>query len=105
MVFQRNAAFNKHYYFKNRIVNSIEQIKYGVINITFCATLDHEITLKILEFILNLIEKVNLASYFLQCVYFLNQTGQNPNLTAFTSKIQIFCRQYGLKGGPHTNEL
>ena len=36
--------------------------------------------------------------YFPQCVYFLNQTGQNPNLTAFTSKIQVFCRPEWAKG-------
>ena len=52
---------------------------------------DHEITLKILEFALNSIEKVR-PSFFLQYVYFLNWTGQNPNLTTFTSKIQVFCR-------------
>ena len=37
--------------------------------------------------------------YFPQCVCFLNLTGQNPNLTAFTSKIQVFCRPKWTKGG------
>ena len=31
--------------------------------------------------------------------------GQNPNLTAFTSKIQVFCRPEWTKGGPHENEF
>ena len=31
-------------------------------------------------------------------VCLLNRTGQNPNLTAFTSKIQIFCRPDWAKG-------
>ena len=61
--------------------------------------LDHEITLKIMEFVLNSIEKVKDAFYFPQCVYFLNRTRQNPNLTAFTSKIQVFCRPEWAKGG------
>ena len=54
--------------------------------------LDHEIALKILEFILNSIEKVKPAFCCPQWVCFLNLTGQNPNLTAFSSKIQVFCR-------------
>ena len=78
MVFQRNAAFNKHYYFKNRIVNSIEQIKYGVINIKFCATLDHEITLKILEFILSLIEKVKPSFLLSSMCIFSEPNGTKP---------------------------
>ena len=50
-----------------------------------------EITLKISEIILNSIERVK-AGFLLSsmCVYFLNRTGQNPNLTAFTFKIQLF---------------
>ena len=30
---------------------------------------------------------------------------QNPNLTAFTSKIKVFCRQNVPKGGSHENEF
>ena len=36
---------------------------------------------------------------------FLYWMGQNPNLTAFTSKIQVFCRPEWTKGGPHENEF
>ena len=61
--------------------------------------LGHEITLKILEFVLNSIEKVKPGFYFPQCVCFLNRTGQNSDLTAFTSKIQVFCRPEWTKGG------
>ena len=61
--------------------------------------IDHEITLKILEFVLNSIEKVKPGFYFPQCVCFLNQTGQNSDLTAFTSKIQEFRRPEWTKGG------
>ena len=60
---------------------------------------DHEITLKILEFMFNSKEKVKAGFYFAQCVHFLNRTRPNPNLTAFTSKIQIFCRQEWNKWG------
>ena len=35
-------------------------------------------------------EKQNLIFYFPQWVRFLNLTGQNSNLTAFASKIQVF---------------
>ena len=38
-------------------------------------------------------------------VCFLNWKGQNPNLRAFTSKIQVFCRPEWTKGGPHKNEF
>ena len=31
--------------------------------------------------------------------------GQNPNLTAFTSKNQVFCRPEWNKGGPHEKEF
>ena len=63
--------------------------------------IDHEITLKILEFILNSIEKVKpvVFFYFPQYVCFLNWTEQNPNLTAFTSKILVFCRPEQTKRG------
>ena len=37
-------------------------------------------------------KKKNLFFYFPQRVSFLNQTGLNPILTAFPSKIQVFCR-------------
>ena len=49
--------------------------------------LDHVITLKIFDFILNSKEKLKPGFYFPQCVCFLNRTGPNPNLTAFISKI------------------
>ena len=41
-----------------------------------------------------------MAFYFPEYACFLNQTGQNPNLTAFSSKIQVFCRPKWTKGGP-----
>ena len=40
-----------------------------------------------------------LGFYFPQCVCFLNRAGQNPNLTTFVSKIQVFCRPEWSKGG------
>ena len=58
----------------------------------FMMEIGHEITMKVLKFVLNSMAKVKPVFYFPQCVYFLNQTGQNPNLTAFISKIQVFCR-------------
>ena len=45
-------------------------------------TIDHEITLKILEFILNLVEKVK-RFYFTQCVCFQNRAGKNPDRHSF----------------------
>ena len=38
-------------------------------------------------------------------VFFLNRTGENPNLTAFTSKIQIFLKPEWNKSRPHENEF
>ena len=38
-------------------------------------------------------------------VCFLNRRGQNPNLTVFTSKIQIFCRPEWTKSRSHENEF
>ena len=61
--------------------------------------IDHEITLKMLEFIFHSIDKVKSVFYLPQRVFFLNWTGQNPNLTAFTSKIQVFCRPEWTNGG------
>ena len=60
--------------------------------------LDREITLKILGFILNSREKVKPCFLLSQCVCFLNRKGQNSDLTAFTSKIQLFCRPEWIKG-------
>ena len=37
--------------------------------------------------------------YFPRCVYFLNRTGQNSNLTVFISRIQVFCRPEWAKVG------
>ena len=53
--------------------------------------------MSILEFILNSIVNVKPVFFFFltfpQCVCFLNQTEQNPDLTTtFTCKIQVFCR-------------
>ena len=39
------------------------------------------------------------------CLCFLNQTGQNANLTAFTSKILVFCRPEWTKWDPHVNDI
>ena len=61
---------------------NIPKIKKYALNL-----IDHEISLKILEFILNLIEKVKPVFCFPQYVYFLIRTRQIPNLTAFTSKM------------------
>ena len=68
--------------------------------------IDHEINLKILEFIINSIEKVKSDFFYLsQYVCFLNKAGQNPNLTACATKIQVFCRPEGAEGvGTHENE-
>ena len=49
--------------------------------------------------VLNSIEKVYLVLYFPQCVCFLNRTGQNSDLTVFTSKIQVFYRLEWTIGG------
>ena len=43
-------------------------------------------------------KKQNLVFYFPQCAYFPDRTRQNPNLTAFTFKIQVFCRPEWAKG-------
>ena len=58
---------------------------------------DHEIPLKILEFILNSIQKFK-SGFLLSSICFLNRMGQNPNLAAFTSKIKGFAYQNGPKG-------
>ena len=42
---------------------------------------------------------------FLNVVCFMNQMGQNPNLTAFTSNIQVFCRPEWTKGAPYESEF
>ena len=54
-----------------------------------CIVVDNKITLKILEFILNSIEKVKHGFYFPQYICFLDRVRQNPNLTALTFKIQV----------------
>ena len=36
---------------------------------------------------------------------FPESNGKNVNLTAFTYKIQVFCRPEWTKGGPHENEF
>ena len=49
--------------------------------------------------VLNSIEKVKPGFLLsLKCECFLNQTGQNSDLTAFTSKIQVLCRPEWTKG-------
>ena len=40
----------------------------------------------------------------LMCM-FLNRTRQNSDLTACTSKIQVFCGPVWTKGRPHKNEF
>ena len=40
----------------------------------------------------------------LMCM-FLNRTRQNSDLTACTSKIQVFCGPEWTKGRPHKNEF
>ena len=50
--------------------------------------------MSILKFILNSIENVKPVFFltFPQCICFLNQTEQNPDLTTtFTCKIEVFC--------------
>ena len=56
------------------------------------AAIDHEITLKILKFILNLKEKVKPGFLLSSMCMFPELNGQNPNLAVFTSKIQVFRR-------------
>ena len=58
----------------------------------------HEIMWKILEFILNSIEKVKPVC-LLSCVCFLNQTRQNP------PKLRYFADQTGAKRRPHKNKF
>ena len=57
-----------------------------------------KITLKILEFVLNSTEKVK-PGFLLSLMCVFSQSGQNPNLTAFTSKILVFCRPEWAKEG------
>ena len=55
------------------------------------------------KYILNSIEKVKnqvLLSPWSWEYIFLNGMGQNPNLTAFTLKIQVFCRPEQTKATP-----
>ena len=47
----------------------------------------------------------HLVFHFPHCVCFLNWTGQSPNLTAFTSKMQVFYRLEWTKGSTHENEF
>ena len=55
-----------------------------------CIVVDNKITLKILEFILNSIEKVK-HGFLLSSIYMFSRwVRQKPNLTAFTFKIQVF---------------
>ena len=49
--------------------------------------------------VLNLIEKKIYFFYFPLCAGFLNQMGQNSDLTAFTSKDQVFPRPEWTKEG------
>ena len=44
------------------------------------------------------LKKENLFFYFPECVCFLNRMGQNSDLSAFTSKIQVFYRPEWTKG-------
>ena len=55
--------------------------------------------------VLQLIEKVKPGFWLSLMCMFLNRTRQNSDLTAFTSKIQVFCRPEWTKGGPHENEF
>ena len=64
-----------------------------------CLRLDHEITLQILEFVLSSIEKVKPGFLLFSMCIFSEQTGQDPNLTAFTSRIQVFWRPEWAKRG------
>ena len=43
--------------------------------------------------------------FILPKVCFLKRTGENPNLTAFTSKIQIFLKTEWTKSMPHEKEF
>ena len=72
---------------------------------TYSASLDYEITLKILEFFSTWRKKWCLLFHFPQCVCFLSWTGQNPNFTAFTSKIQVCYGPEWTKGGTQANEF
>ena len=49
--------------------------------------------------VLNSVEKVKPGFLLsLKCECFLNRPGQNSDLTAYTSKIQVFCRPEWTKG-------
>ena len=68
--------------------------------------LDHEITLKILEFILNLIEKVKPgALHFLNVYISWIERDKILILQLSTSKLMYFADQNGPKRGPHENEF
>ena len=55
--------------------------------------------------VLNSVEKVKPGFLLsLKCECFLNRTGQNSDLTAYTSKIQVFCRPE-CTIGPQENEF
>ena len=61
--------------------------------------IEHNSTLKILEIYLNSTEKAK-SGFLLSLMYMFHESnGKNPNLTAFTSKIQAFCRPEWTKGG------
>ena len=63
-------------------------------------TIDHEITLKILEFILNLVEKVK-RFYFSQCVCFQNLAGKTSDRHSFhLQNPGILQTRMDLRGDP-----
>ena len=62
-------------------------------------TIDHEITLKTLEFILNMIEKVN--PFIFRNVYVF----RIPISQLSLPESRYFADQNGLKVGPHENEF
>ena len=72
---------------------------------TLSGLFDHEITLKILEFIINLIEKVKPGFLLSSMCMFPKSNRKNPNLTGLTPKFRYFADQNRPNGGTHENEF
>ena len=53
----------------------------------------------------NLKEKVKPSLSLSSICMFLNRTEQNSNLTAFSSKVQVYCGSDWTNRGPHENEF
>ena len=96
----RNVHYLVHKSFSWLLSSDLYQITScsNYFNITITSiTIDHEITLKILEFILNSIKEIKPGFLFSSMCMFSESNGKN--LIAFTYKIQVFCRPEWTKRG------